>query len=73
MYPFEYVVESYRDENTEFLHGVTFANSYREAAEFVEDYYGETLVSMKLFCCEECCVYEFESADGILKNVRCGV
>lgn len=62
VYPFEYEVEvSY--ENTKY-HGVTFAKNYGKAAKNIENYYGDELVTMKLFCMEEQSVYEFEETQS---------
>lgn len=62
VYPFEYEVEvSY--ENTKY-HGVTFAKNYGKAAKNIENYYGDELVTIKLFCMEEQSVYEFEETQG---------
>ena len=39
--------------------GVTFANTYCEAMENIEAYYGEDIITISLYALEECSVYEF--------------
>lgn len=58
VYLFKYEVEV-NYENTKY-HGVTFAKDYGKAAKNIESYYGDELVTMKLFCMEEQSIYEFE-------------
>ena len=61
--PFEFEVEHYDEVNkkVELLHGVLFAENYVEATEKVDKYFGENLISMKLFANEESPVYIFEN------------
>ena len=62
MYPFEYEVEvGYKNEK---CHGITFAKDYGKAAKNIESYYGDELVTMKLFCMEEQSIYEFEETQS---------
>lgn len=60
--PYEFEVERYDEEEkkTETLHGVLFADCYAEAADKLEKYFCNELVSMKLFANEESSVYIFE-------------
>lgn len=54
------------------LHGITFADTYAEAMEKIEDYYGEGIVDIKIMMLEECSVYDFEMNDGEnLFNITC--
>ena len=61
--PFEYEVTVWYsgDRKAEKRQGVTFADSYSEAVENVEDFYGEDMIDVKLFALEENKVYEFNS------------
>ncbi len=63
MYPVEYKVAIWDDdvEKVEKRHGVTFAENYAEAMANIEQYYGDTIIDVKLFMNEECTVYEFEA------------
>lgn len=75
MYPVEYSAIIYDDTNynTEQVYGITFANSYVEAMKNIEEYYGESIVDIRLFMNEESSVYElneaniFNSSHGMLR------
>ena len=62
IYPVEYEAEIYNEikEKVENVHGVTFANTFSEAMEKIEGYYGDELCSVMLFMLEENEIYEFE-------------
>lgn len=64
MGPFEYTVvicSEFKDYKEETIKGITFAGSYTEAMEQIEDYYGNEIVEItRLFACEECSIYELE-------------
>lgn len=60
MYPVEYKVrfwDEYEDKEYE-AYGITIAESYAEAMSYIEDYYGKTIIEIKLFMQEEKTVYE---------------
>lgn len=61
----------YWDEDSQkeiFYFGVTLANSYSDAMEKVETYYGDNIISVALFMNEECSVYEFNLEDKYLEE-----
>lgn len=65
MYPFEYEVQVYDEfsekvNKYEVIHGITFANTYAEAMENIESYYGDTIIDIKLYMNEEQSVYELD-------------
>jgi len=62
MYPVEYEADVYNDMNgnMETLHGVTFADSYAEAMNKIENFYGDNLDKVTITLLEENSVYEFE-------------
>lgn len=64
MYPVEYSAMVYdeMEYNTEQVYGITFANSYAEAMEKIEKYYGNTIIDIRLFMQEENSVYELNQA-----------
>lgn len=65
IYPVEYEARIWDElkETEETVHGVTFCESYTEATENLEKWYGDDLIIMKLYMLEETSVplYEFES------------
>lgn len=65
MYPVEYSAIVYDEMNyhTEQVYGITFANTYTEAMENIESYYGESIVDIRLFMNEENSVYELNQAN----------
>ena len=64
MYPVEYEVHSWNEvaDKEDIVHGITFGENYSDAMYNIEKYYGDTLISVKLFMCEEVenPIYEFE-------------
>lgn len=62
MFPVEYEVEVYNDMNgnMETLHGITFADSYTEAMDKIENFYGDDINMITITLLEENTVYEFE-------------
>lgn len=64
MYPVEYSAMVYDEMqyNTEQVYGITFADSYAEAMEKIEKYYGDTIIDIRLFMQEENSVYELNQA-----------
>lgn len=62
MYPVEYTVEVWDDtkRKKDKVHGVTLAESYMEAIENIEWYYGDTICNIFVEMLEENKVYEFE-------------
>ena len=62
MYPFLYTVEYYDEINykLETIQGITFADNFTEAAERIENYYGEMLESVTINIQEESTVWEFD-------------
>ena len=63
IYPAEYEVEVWNsdEKKIETVHGVTFGDTFTEAMEKIEGYYGEDLCSVTIFLLEESEVYEFEN------------
>lgn len=61
MYPVLYTAEIWNeiDHEMETVKGITFADSFTEAAERIEGYYGETLNSVTIELQEEQSVWEF--------------
>lgn len=67
MYPVEYSATVYdvynkMECNTEQVYGITFANTYTEAMENIEGYYGDSIIDIRLFMQEESSVYELNQA-----------
>lgn len=63
MYPYIFwgsVYDEIDAEEREFS-GCTFADSYAEAMDNIEDYYGEDLISIRLTPLEESSILEFTS------------
>lgn len=65
MYPIEYEVQIYdefseKENKYEIIHGVTFGNTYTEAMENIESYYGDDIINVKLYMNEEHSVYEID-------------
>lgn len=66
MYPVEYEVTIYdeyskKENKKEVIHGIAFGESYAEAMENIEKYYGEEIVDVKLYMNEEQTVYELDA------------
>ena len=70
MYPVLYKVHYWDEDSQEeiFHFGVTLADSYSDAMEKVETYYGDNIISVSLFMEEECSVYEFNLDDKYLEE-----
>lgn len=62
MFPVEYEVEVYNDMNgnMETLHGITFADSYAEAMDKIENFHGDDINMVTITLLEKSTVYEFE-------------
>lgn len=62
MYPVEYeaMVWNEDEDKSEILHGITFGESYTNAMSNIEKYYGDEIISIKMFMNEENFIYEFE-------------
>ena len=60
MFPVEYEAEVFNslDGKMENIHGITFADSFTEAMDKIEDYYGEELNKVTIVLLEEATVYE---------------
>ena len=69
-YPAFYEVTVWNEfkKEQEKLHGVTFGKSWAEVAQNLEEYYGDTLISMTIELQEENTVFEFEINEDILKK-----
>lgn len=50
------------------LHGVTFGENWAEVAQNLEEYYGDTLISMTIELQEKNTVFEFEINEDVLKK-----
>lgn len=64
MYPVEYSAKVYDDIEYKVnqVYGITFADSYAEAMEKIEKYYGDTIIDIRLFMQEENSIYELNQA-----------
>ena len=63
MYPVEYKAIVWNEiecENEE-VHGITFGETYTEALELIEKYYGDDIISIELIMHEEGEVFEFDN------------
>lgn len=61
MYPAEYEVEFYNEieGEMEYIKGVTMAESFSDAMQKIENYYGDELNKVTITLLEEAEVYEF--------------
>lgn len=66
MYPAEYEVRYWNDVDEKMctVHGVTMTESFTEAMQNIEDYYGDELDFVSIILLEEASVYEFESTQS---------
>lgn len=66
IYPAEYEVEIYNEfkGEMEICHGITIAESYADAMDKIENYYGEELNKVTILLLEEATVYEFENTNS---------
>ena len=64
MYPVEYSAKVYDDieHKVDQVYGITFADSYAEAMEKIEKYYGSAIIDIRLFMQEESPIYELNQA-----------
>ena len=67
MLPVEYIIELYdsTEQRIEKTYGVTLGATIAEAAANIEKFYGDELISVKLFPLEEAYVYEFGLNNGL--------
>lgn len=66
MYPVKYEAEitsEYNNWEIEKVKGITFGESWADAASKIEEFYGNELIWMKMEMLEEASVYEFEEDD----------
>ena len=64
MYPVLYkahVVNPLDNYKINIVYGVTLADSFKDAMEKIESYYGDEIVQISLFMEDESSVYEFEN------------
>lgn len=66
MFPAEYEVEVYNDDEgiMETCHGITMAESFADAMNKIESYYGEDLNKVTILLLEEATVYDFENTNS---------
>lgn len=62
---FEYKAEIYIDGKEYLEKGVTFADSYKKAVDYIEDYYGEDLIRLSIQAIEPYNVYVLEGVTKI--------
>lgn len=65
---FEFKAEVYFDGNSYIEKGVTFAETYAGAVDYIEDYYGEDLVSLSIQAIEPYNVYILEGPTKVTDN-----
>ena len=65
---FEFKAEVYFDDNSYIEKGVTYAETYAGAVAYIEDYYGEDLVSLSIQAVEPYNVYILEGPTKITDN-----
>lgn len=66
IYPAEYEVEVYDSIKGEMetCHGITMAESFADAMDKIESYYGGDLDKVTILLLEEATVYEFENTNS---------
>lgn len=65
---FEFKAEIYIDDNSYIEKGVTYADTYTDAASYIEDYYGEDLASLSIHAIEPYDVYILEGPTKVEDN-----
>ena len=71
LFPIEYeaLVWNCIDSTEETVYGITIAESFTDGMEKIEGYYGEELIQVTLYMCEESSVYELDNLkEGLFKR-----